>query len=138
MPTLQESNKATVVRFNSEFIQGGDESVFAETIAPEFINRSVPDDQSTKDASFFWFTQVLRKAFPDLQVSIDDQFADGDTVITRKSYRATHGGPFLGLAATGKRVQFTVIDIIRLQDGRYVEHWAHADMFGLRAQLTAD
>ena len=138
MPTLQESNKATVVRFNREFIQGGDVSVFTETIAPEFVNRSVPADQSTKDASFFWFTQVLRKAFPDLEVSIDDQFADGDTVITRKSYRATHGGPFLGLAATGKRVQFTVIDIIRLQDGRYVEHWANADMFGLRAQLTAD
>lgn len=136
MPTQQEINKSIVVRFNREFIQGGDESVFADTIDPDFVNRSVPAAQGTRDASLFWFTKVLRPAFPDLEVTIDDQYADGDTVITRKSYRATHGGPFLGIAPTGKRVQFTVMDIIRLRDGRYVEHWANADMFSLHQQLT--
>ena len=55
---------------------------------------------------------------------------------TRKSYRATHQGPFLGVEPTGKTVEFNVIDVLRLRDGQYVEHWACADMLGLLGQLT--
>lgn len=138
MTTAQEQNKATVVRFNREFIQGGDETVWTETIHPDFVNRSAPPGQQDVTASHFWFTKVLRPAFPDLTVQIDDQVAEGDTVVTRKSYRGTHEGPFIGVAPTHRAVEFTVMDIIRLQDGRYVEHWANPDMFGLHRQLTAE
>lgn len=80
---------------------------------------------------------MLRPAFPDLVITIHDQIAEGDTVVTCKSYVATHRGPFLGVPPTSKTVNFQVIDIIRLQDSKYVEHWANADMFGLLQQLKA-
>ena len=138
MTTVQEKNKATIARFNSEFIQNGREAVWNETIAPEFVNRSAAEGAQDRDSSFFWFTKVLRPAFPDLIVTLHDQVAEGDTVVTRKSYSATHRGPFLGVPPTGKTVNFSVIDIIRLEDGKYVEHWANPDLFGLLQQLNAD
>ena len=138
MTTIQEQNKATIARFNTEFIQNGDEAVWRETIAPDFINRSAAQGAQDREAAFRWFTRMLRPAFPDLVVTIHDQIAEGDTVVTRKSYVATHRGPFLGVPPTGRTVRFSVIDIIRLEDGKYVEHWANADMFGLLQQLKAD
>lgn len=136
--TEQEHNKAVIRRFNREFMQGGDESVFHETVAPDFVNRSPQDPAAAgPEAAFFFFTKVLRVAFPDLTVTIHDQVAEGDEVVTRKSYTGTHSAPFLGVPATGRRVEFTVTDIIRLRDGRYVEHWANADMAGLHQQLVA-
>ena len=68
---------------------------------------------------------------------IHDQFADGDVVITRKSYRGTQTGPWMDIPPTNKVVDIAVIDIIRLRDGKQTEHWANADLFGLLQQLKA-
>lgn len=136
MADLQEHNKAIIRRFNKEFIEGRNLALFDETVAPDFVNRTPHDGrQPGPEGARYFFTQILPVAFPDLKVNIDDQFAEGDVVVTRKSYEATHGGPFMGIPATGKHVRFNVIDIIRLRDGKYVEHWANADMMGLMQQL---
>lgn len=136
MSSELEVNKAVVTHFNKAFIEGGDVDVFRETMAPGFVNRTPQPGQSTgADGAAYFFSEVLRPAFPDLVVTIHDQVAEGDRVVTRKSYRGTHRGVFHGLPATGRTVEFGVIDIIRLEGGRYVEHWAVADIAGLRAQL---
>lgn len=136
MTDVQTRNKEIIRRFNKEFIEGGDDALFDETVAPDFRNHSAHDPRNPgPEGAKFFFTQVLRPAFPDLKVDIEDQFAEGDVVVTRKSYDATHQGMFMGVPATGKRVRFGVIDIIRLRDGKYTEHWANADMMGLMQQL---
>lgn len=137
MTTEQETNKAIVANFNKKFIETGDMDVFHQTVAPDFVNRTPQLGQSAgPESSAHFFNDVLRPAFPDLEVTIHDQVAENDKVVTRKSYRGTHHGDFLGIPATGRTVEWGVIDIIRLRDGRYIEHWAVADMAGLRAQLT--
>jgi predicted ester cyclase len=69
------------------------------------------------------FNRVLRPAFPDLRVEIHDQIAEGDKVTTRKTVHGTHQGELMGIAPTNKRISIEVIDIVRLENGRYVEHW---------------
>ncbi len=136
MSTLQKKNRAIVTNFNREFIGNGNLDVFDQTISPDFINRTPHEGRSPgPDGARYFFTQILRPAFPDLKVTIHDQICEDDKVVTRKSYEATHTGPFKGIQATGKKVAFSVIDIIRLRDRKYVAHWAVADMFGLLAQL---
>ncbi len=138
MSTLQEANKDVVRRFNKDFVETGDRAIFDDIVSPEFSNHSVQGEAPTgRDASFFFYTGIFRAAFPDVEVDIQDLFADGDTVIARKSYHATHTGAFMDIPATGKRVSIAVIEIIRLRDGKYVEHWATADMFGLLQQLKS-
>jgi predicted ester cyclase len=60
---------------------------------------------------------------------------DGDKVVTRKTFRGTHGGDFLGIPATGKPVSVGVIDVVRYENGQIVEHWNQVDMFGLMQQM---
>lgn len=71
-----------------------------------------------------------------MKVVIHDQIADGDKVTTRKSFHAIHKGEFFGVPPTGKNVVMDVIDIIRLRDGKYVEHWGILDMQRVMAQIT--
>ena len=138
MSSIEEKNKAIVVRYNKEFIEKGDMGVFEDTVAADFVNHTPQQGQADDRASVaHFFNEMLRPAFPDLKVTIHDQVAEGDEVVTRKSYTGTHRGTFLGVAATGKAVQFAVIDILKLRDGHYVEHWACADMLGLLGQLKA-
>jgi steroid delta-isomerase-like uncharacterized protein len=138
MPSIEEKNKAVVVRYNKEFIEKGDNRVFEDTIAADFVNHTPQQGQAGDRASVaHFFNDMLRPAFPDLTVTIHDQVAEGDEVVTRKSYIGTHRKTFLGVPATGKSVQFSVIDILKLRDGQYVEHWACADMLGLLSQLKA-
>lgn len=137
MSSVQEKNKAIVARFNKEFIEGHHDDLFWETVSPDFVNRSAEPGKQGRDGAWAWFTQGLRKAFPDMTVTVEDQFAEDDVVVTRKTYVATHQGAFLGVEPTGRKVSFGVIDIIRLADGKYVEHWAGPDMFQLYQQITA-
>jgi predicted ester cyclase len=138
MTSIQDSNKGIVVRYNKEFIEKGDMAVFDQTIAADFVNHT-PQAGAAADRSgvAHFFNEVLRPAFPDLVVTIHNQAAEADTGWTRKSYRATHQGTFMGIEATRKPIEFNVIDILRLRDGQYVEHWACADVLGLLGQLRA-
>jgi steroid delta-isomerase-like uncharacterized protein len=136
--SLQDTNKSIVRRFNKEFIEDGKLSVYEELVSPDFLDHSGHEKVPDPKAAYFFITQVFRPAFPDVKVIIHDQFADGDTVITRKSYQGTHAGVFLGIPASGKAIKLAVIDIIKLRDGKYVEHWGSADMFGLLQQIKSE
>ena len=81
------------------------------------------------------FSEILRPALPDMKVEIHDQIAEGDRVVTRKSITGTHLGSFLGVPATGRRVTISVIDIVRLRDGQYLEHWGSNNLSSVVAQL---
>ena len=77
----------------------------------------------------------LRRAIPDLTLTIDETISSGDKVWARMTARGTNQGSFMGLAPTGKAVAITVIDICRLEDGKIVEHWGVPDRFALLHQL---
>ena len=62
-------------------------------------------------------------AFPDLEVEILTQVAEGDVVATHKVFRGTHLGTFLGVAATGRQVEFDVMEFLVLREGKITEHW---------------
>ena len=76
-----------------------------------------------------------RVAFPDIHVTVEDQVAEGDKVSTRRTWQATHRGPYRGIAATGKRVKWAQISIVRLVEGRIVEDWPVADELSILQQL---
>ncbi len=132
----QEKNKSIVTKFNKEFIEGGNPDVFAAIIAPEFINQSAPQGvPKGPEGVMYFFNNFLKPAFPDLKVVIHDQLAEGDRVTTRKTFHATHKGEFMGIPPTNKPVVIDVIDIIRLKDGRFVEHWNVADFGSVVQQI---
>jgi steroid delta-isomerase-like uncharacterized protein len=133
-----EQNKEIVTRVNKEFIEGGNLETLLELFSEDFINHTAPPGSpKNRDGVVYFFNHLLKSAFPDLKVEIHDMVAEGDKVTTRKSFHATHQGPFFGVAPTGKTVQMSVMDMIRLHDGKFIEHWGILDLHGLMAQLTA-
>lgn len=133
-----EHNKKIVARFNYEFIEGGNMAAFQEIIAEDFINHTAPEGAPKgPEGVVYFFNYFLKPAFPDLRVVIHDQVAEADRVTTRKSFHATHQGEFFGIPASGKPVVMDVIDIIRLRNNQFVEHWNVLDWQQVRSQLTA-
>jgi steroid delta-isomerase-like uncharacterized protein len=129
MQSIEEQNKAIVLRFNKEFIEQGKRASFNELVAEDVVNHSAPPGTNTGQEGMIYFLQtVLKAGFPDLTVEIHDQIAEGDKVTTRKTFHATHLGELLGMPPTHKKVAIQVMDIIRLRDGQYVEHWGMSNL----------
>jgi steroid delta-isomerase-like uncharacterized protein len=133
--TKSQQNKTIVRRFVEEFQNGGNESAAEELLAADFVDHTPfpgvsPDREGVKR-----LFAALRQAFPDLRAKIHDQLSEKDRVATRKTFRGTHRGEFLGIAPTGRSVSFDVIDVVRIADGRIAEHWNVVDLMGLLQQI---
>lgn len=125
---ISEENKKVVLRFNKEFLQDGNTEVLKEIVAENFTNHTAPENFPKDVNGLIQFVSVLHKAFTDLQIDIHEQLGEDDLVATRKTIHATHTGEIMGHAATGKKVIMSVIDIVRLKDGKYVDHWGRNDI----------
>ncbi|MCB0631962.1 MAG: ester cyclase [Saprospiraceae bacterium] len=124
MSIQTEQNKATVIRFNRECLEKGNKSSLNELVAEDVINYAAAEGMPNGKESFsFFLKNVLHQGFSDIEVEIFEQLAEGDLVSTRKIIRGTHTGEIAGILPTGRKVEIKVIDIIRLRDGQYVEHW---------------
>ncbi|HEV2317664.1 MAG TPA: ester cyclase [Thermoplasmata archaeon] len=77
----------------------------------------------------------LRRAFPDLQMTIEDHVTAGDKVWARLKCRGTQNGPLMGLPPTGRAMETTAVEICRFANGKLVEHWGVPDRFAAMAQL---
>jgi predicted ester cyclase len=136
MQNTAEQNKQVVVRFNKEFIEQGNMESFLELVAPDVINHAAPTGSPAGPGGMIHFLQnILKQGFPDLTVEILDQVAERDLVTSRKALHATHTGIFMGIPPSGKRVTINVIDIIRLRNGQYVEHWGMSNLSDIIAEL---
>lgn len=130
------SNKEVVARFNREVIAGKDLKSFEALMAPGFVNHSAPPGVSPASDGMIAFLQnVLWKAFSDIHIDILDQVGEGDKVCTRKIVSGLHIGEFFGMPATNKRINIEIIDIVRVQDGRYLEHWSIWNFQKVMAQV---
>lgn len=137
MKSLLEQNKEAVVRFNKEFIEQGNMQSFKELVADDVINHAAPAGTPHGPESMRYFImEVLRKGFPDIRTELFDQVAEGDKVTTRKALHGTHTGEFMGIAPTHKKVTFHVIDMVRLRDGKYAEHWGMSNIQEVMKMIT--
>ena len=130
-----EKNKEIVRRFNKEVIEQGNFDTFRQLMDDNFINQTAP--ASANDANGMWntFSNILRPAFPDLTVEIYEQIAERDKVVTRKAITGTHKGKLFDISPTGQKIRIDVIDIVRLKDGKYIEHWGINTLQTLLAEL---
>jgi steroid delta-isomerase-like uncharacterized protein len=70
---------------------------------------------------------MMLNAYPDMQVTIEDEIAEGDKVVLRWTMRATHQGELLGIPPTGKQITNAGISIYRLVNGKIAEEWFWPD-----------
>jgi steroid delta-isomerase-like uncharacterized protein len=81
----------------------------------------------------FW--TAFFSAFPDVSGTMEDLVISGDRVVGRFTYRGTHAGDFMGIPATGRPIEMRTIDIWRVEDGLFVEHWDELNTLQLFQQI---
>ncbi len=77
----------------------------------------------------------MTSAFPDIHVIVDQLVAEADLVVGRMTTTGTNQGEFMGMQPTGKRMTMTEFHMIRIENGRAVEHWGNSDDLGMMQQL---
>jgi predicted ester cyclase len=132
--TLTEANKARLRRGFEEGMNQKKLDVFDELLAPNYVNYNMLAP-APGPAGFKQVMQMFLTAFPDMHITIEDEFGEGDKVGTRGYFTGTHQGEFMGIPATNKPVKVAYIDLWRMENGLCVENWVQMDMLGLMQQL---
>ena len=126
-----------VRRLHATLFDSRDPNAADEFFAPAFRSHNMPPGFPPGVEGVKRFFATLRDAFPDVEVAIDELVADGDRAAVATTISGTHTGELAGLAPTGRRVSVTGLDMIRVEDGRIVEHRGLTDSVGLMRQLTS-
>ena len=135
MSESANENQELYRRVTQEAFGKGDLNVIDELLSSDFQEHEpAPGTRPGRDGVKNT-VGMMRTAFPDLHVRIDDAFAAGDQLCARSIFMGTNTGSFMGNPPTGKPVEWEAIDIIRSKDGRLTEHWGQMDMIGLLTQL---
>jgi steroid delta-isomerase-like uncharacterized protein len=129
-------NKVVLQRYFEEAWNKGNLSVLDEIVSPDYVNHNpaIPG-LPPGPAGLKPILAGFRAAFPDIHFTVEEQIAEGDTVVTRWTMCGTHQSEFMGIPATLKQVKATGIQIERLIAGKIVEHWRQSDDLGLLQQL---
>ena len=101
---------------------------------PDFLDHSSGPGQAPGVEGIKQFFTELRAGISDLQVSVEQMVAEGDTVAAHLSIRGRHTGELMGIPPSGKAVVLRVSDIVRLENGKAAERWGVEDMSGFAPQ----
>jgi predicted ester cyclase len=128
-----DANVAIVRRLIDEGFSAGDLAVVDELVAPDSIEHqrgNKPGAEGTRET-----IRTLRTWFSEFRLEIVDLVAQGDMVWFRNRATGINTGSVFGRPPTGKTIDITVIDVVRIADGRIVEHWGVPDQLGMMLQL---
>src|SRR5215216_7027277 len=112
------------------------EDALAEVYAEDIVVHE-PDEDVRGVEGLKQFVSMIRSAIPDLHITLEEDIAEGDKVVSRWSAQGTHQGELMGIAPTGNQVALTGLTIHRIEEGKIVEEWENWDALGLMQQIGA-
>jgi steroid delta-isomerase-like uncharacterized protein len=129
-------NKATMRRIYEEVFSQGDFDLGEELLADDFVEHEelppgIPPGKEAPRA----LMSMMRGAFPDFHVTVEEMLEDGSKVISRVRFAGTHQGEFMGMPTTGKPFDIAAIDFVEFRDGKAVAHWGVMGMTAMMQQL---
>jgi steroid delta-isomerase-like uncharacterized protein len=133
-----EDNKALVRRLYEEQ-NGHNLDYLDEALVPDYVHHdpALPPEMQHGRDNYRQLSGMFYTAFPDLQGTLEDMVAEGDKVVTRLRWQGTHQAELMGIPPSGKQVDFTMMSIHRIVEGKITEGWVNFDMMGMMQQLGA-
>jgi steroid delta-isomerase-like uncharacterized protein len=132
---MSEANKTLFTRFINEVLNNKNVNAVDELMAANYIDHNPAPGVPSGTEGMKQLMSMFFSAFPDLHATIDVLVAEGDLVVGSMTNTGTHTGDFMGIPATGKKISFTETHIVRIADGKAVEHWGNQDDMGMMQQL---
>jgi steroid delta-isomerase-like uncharacterized protein len=122
-------------RFAEEVYRKRNVNAIDELLTDDFVEHTPAPGQSADRQGAKEFTRMMLDAFPDFNYVIQTQIAEGDTVATVGTMTGTHREAFMGVPATGKKINVQILDTARVRNGKFCEHWGLVDVASMMAQL---
>ena len=135
---MSEKNKALARRFYEEVINKGNADAIDDLFAPDLVIRTPPPGMDPTLTGMKQMFQIFRQAFSDLNVTVDEIVAEGDTVVSRMTIRGTHTGDLMGIAPTGKKFSVRGMDLFHIDNGKATEVWHFEEELAMWQQLGID
>jgi steroid delta-isomerase-like uncharacterized protein len=135
MASVSDANKATYREYVEEVWNRGNLAAMDHYFAEDHYDNDAPPGQGDGLAGLKPTFAMFQQAFSDIHVSVDQQIAEGDKVVSRITFNGTHRGPFFGIPATGRRVAVKQMHILRFENGKMAEHWVNSDDLSMLRQL---
>ena len=134
---MSEENKTLARRWADIFNQDNLDLV-EEIYASDFVlhDPAMPEDLRGVEGAREFYSMYI-SAFPDTEITIEDQVAEGDTVATRWTARGTHEGELMGVPRSGNRVEVPGMTLSRIEGGKIAEEWNNYDALGLMQAIGA-
>ena len=138
MTSHEEANKEVVRRLVEELVNAGNYEIAEELIAADYVRHGsdVSEEERGPDP-FVESLQMMEKAFPDGEVTIEEMIAEDDLVAFCARWRATHEGEFMGIKPSGETTEHTGMAMHRVKNGQITETWANWDWLSTMQQLGA-
>jgi steroid delta-isomerase-like uncharacterized protein len=136
---LVPNNNAAIARqWFEQFWNQKKFDTIEQLVSPDCrLHGHADNDEVVGMAEFQQFAQALQKAFPDIQIEVEDTISEGDRTVARWVSRGTHQGEFMGIPPTGKKIFVRGVSVVRFSDGKMVESWDSWDKFGMLQSLGA-
>jgi steroid delta-isomerase-like uncharacterized protein len=134
---MSEENKALARRW-ADILNQGNLDLVDEIYAPDYVGHdpAMPEDVRGVDGAREFYS-MYTSAFPDAEITIEDQLAEEDTVATRWTGRGTHQGELMGVPPSGNRVEVMGVTVSRIEGGKIVEEWDIYDALGMMQAIGA-
>lgn len=111
-------------------------NVIDEIIATHYHHHDPTESGEVRGvAGYKQFVAKYLAAFPDIHFTLDDNLAQGQTVVSRWTVTGTQQGDLPGIPKTGRPISLTGTTIARVENGKFVESWNHWDALGMLQQL---
>lgn len=134
---LPEQNKAIVRGLIDICFNGRDLSRLAEFLHPEFVNhQEIFPLKSKKGSSVFEeLYSTFFKIFSDVRADYHNLISEGDLVMAYDNIIGTNDGEIMGKPPTGKKADFQVFHLYRVEEGKLIERWGLTDDLTMLRQL---
>lgn len=132
-----EENERLLARYVREVWDEANPDAVERFAADGFRRHGSPGSQPLDRTAQIQRLKTFREAFPDMTIEVEDVVTTSDRIAFRSTMRGTHRGQFLGIPPTGRKVTVGLVDIIRVENGEFVEQWGGPDMLDLVRQLGA-
>lgn len=134
---MTEHAKTVVRRYFTEVLNKGNYDLIKDLFSPSFIfsGPSTKRPISGMPERIYDFVATLRRAFPDLFVSIENSIAEENQVVVIWRMTGTHERAFRRIKATHRHCSITGMDIFTIENGRIEGMWAFFEMQSLLEQL---
>ncbi|MFI6423395.1 ester cyclase [Streptomyces sp. NPDC050842] len=134
--TTTEKNM-TLLRTAYQLLESDDLDAAKQMLTGNFI-ANVPGSPDPLHGRDIWGqgAKIMKDAFPDLKITVQDMFGVGDKVTVLVHFQGTHQGAFQQFEATGRQVSYRSVEVYRFEGDQIAEEWVAPDLISLMQQIS--